>query len=172
MRKHKIILKEKKSKFLSKADIINIIKLKKSHWNHSIPSQIKWFKKNSFKNDLHFQLFKDKKLIGYVHLGLRLVNYNSKKIKYILFRNLIIKKIERKNNYSTMIMLKVNKYIKKNKKIGFLLCKKHVTKFYNKYKWNILNKKSSTVIDHNIKNMRLMAFNLNKIKNLQFYYNK
>ena len=30
MRKHKIILKEKKSKFLSKADIINIIKLKKS----------------------------------------------------------------------------------------------------------------------------------------------
>ena len=71
-----------------------------------------------------------------------------------------------------MIMLKVNKYIKKKKKIGFLLCKKNVTKFYNKYKWNILNKKSSTVIDHNIKNMRLMAFNLNKIKNLQFYYNK
>ena len=71
-----------------------------------------------------------------------------------------------------MIMLKVNKYIKKNKKIGFLLCKKHVTKFYNKYKWNILNKKKSTVIDHDIKSMRLMTFNLNKIKNLKFYYNK
>ena len=69
-------------------------------------------------------------------------------------------------------MLKVNKYIKKSKKIGSLLCKKHVIKFYNKYQWNILNKKNSTVIDHDMKNMRLMVFNLKKIKNLQFYYNK
>ena len=172
MTKNKVILKEKKSKFLSKADIINIIKLKKSHWNYSISSQIKWFKKNSFKNDLHFQLFKDKKLIGYVHLGLRLFTYNSKKKKYILFRNLIIKKNERNNNYSSIIMLKVNKYIKKSKKIGSLLCKKRVIKFYNKYQWNILNKKNSTVIDHDMKNMRLMVFNIKKIKNLQFYYNK
>ena len=40
---------------LKKKDILGIVKLKNSHWNFGISSQLSWFKnkKNVFKNDFH-----------------------------------------------------------------------------------------------------------------------
>ena len=46
---------------LKKKDILNIAKLKNSHWNFGTSSQLKWFdnKKNVSKNDFHFFFKKD-----------------------------------------------------------------------------------------------------------------
>ena len=58
---------------LKKKDIYQIINLKNSEWDYGISSQTKWFndKKNVFKNDLHFYLKINKKIIAYVQLGKR-----------------------------------------------------------------------------------------------------
>ena len=48
---------------LKKKDILGIIRLKNSHWNFGISSQLSWFSnnKNVFKNDFHFFFKKYKK---------------------------------------------------------------------------------------------------------------
>ena len=49
---------------LKKKDILDITKLKNSHWNFGILSQLAWFKNqnNVFKNDFHLFLKKKKRL--------------------------------------------------------------------------------------------------------------
>ena len=82
---------------LKKKDILDIAKLKNSHWNFSISSQLAWFKNqnNVFDNDFHLFLKKKEKIIGYVQLGKRKYILNSKENNYYLFRTLIILKKER-----------------------------------------------------------------------------
>tara|TARA_B100000965_G_scaffold236574_1_gene198242 strand:- start:849 stop:1373 length:525 start_codon:yes stop_codon:yes gene_type:complete len=167
------------TKKLNKNLLDSIISLKKSHWNFSYTSQYSWFKKNSFKNDIHFLFFLKKELIGYVHLGKRTfftINKNDikKKSKYILFRNLIISKQYRFTGIGSKIMLSVNNYLKKNKKISFLICKKKIINFYKKNGWLIIKKKSFRIMDHK-HNMHGMVFK-NKVnlsdQKYYFYYNK
>jgi len=69
---------------LKKKDILDIAKLKNSHWNFGISSQLDWFKnqKNVFKSDYHLFLKKYEKIIGYVQLGKRKYILNSKENKY------------------------------------------------------------------------------------------
>ena len=159
--------------------IDSIILLKKSHWNFSYKSQYSWFKKNSFKNDIHFLFFLKKELIGYVHLGERTyltINHKniSKKSKYILFRNLIISRKHRNIGAGSRIMLSVNNYLKKIKKKSFLICKKKVISFYKKNGWLKIDNKIFKIIDHK-HNMYGMIFYKKKSlsdKKYHFYYNK
>ena len=129
---------------LKKKDILGIAKLKNSHWNFGIPSQLSWFNnnKNVFKNDFHFFLLKTKKITGYVQLGKRKYILNSKKKNYCLFRTLVVLKKERDKKLAKKIMNEVSKFIKKSKLPGFLICKKNLIKFYEKYGWVKLNKKN------------------------------
>ena len=82
---------------LKKKDILDIAKLKNSHWNFGISSQLSWFKNNNnvFKNDFHLFLKKNEKIVGYVQLGKRKYILNSKVNNYYLFRTLIGAKRER-----------------------------------------------------------------------------
>ena len=81
---------------LKKKDILDIAKLKNSHWNFGTSSQLKWFdnKKNVSKNDFHFFLKKTKKIVGYVQIGKRKYILDTKEKNYYLFRTLIILKKE------------------------------------------------------------------------------
>tara|TARA_B110001450_G_scaffold185954_1_gene173994 strand:+ start:2846 stop:3100 length:255 start_codon:yes stop_codon:yes gene_type:complete len=71
---------------LKKKDILGIAKLKNSHWDFGISSQLSWFKnqKNVFKNDFHLFLKKTEKIVGYVQLGNRKYILNTKK-KIIIY---------------------------------------------------------------------------------------
>ena len=161
-------------------DLLNsIILLKKSHWNFSYTSQLSWFKKNSFKNDIHFLLFLKKELIGYVHLGKRTYFTTSKKnitikSKYILFRNLIINKKYRNTGVGSKIMLSVNNYLKKIKKRSFLICKKKAINFYKKNSWLIIQKKHFKITDHKNNMHGMIFYNKNNLsdKKYYFYYDK
>ncbi len=161
---------------LKKKDILDIAKLKNSHWNFGITSQLKWFKdqKNVFKNDFHLFLRKTKKIVGYVQLGKRKYILNSKDNNYYLFRTLIVLKKERNEKLAKKIMFEVSKFIKKKKIPAFLLCKKNLIKFYEKYGWDKLNKKKYKVEDHKT-SLYGMTYNLRKInqkKIVKFYYNE
>ena len=161
---------------LKKKDILDIAKLKNSHWNFGISSQLDWFKnqKNVFKSDYHLFLKKYEKIIGYVQLGKRKYILNSKENKYYLFRTLKILKKERNEKLAKKIMQEVSNFIKKKKLPCFLLCKKNLIKFYEKYGWIKLNKKKFKVEDH-ITSLHGMIYNLRKTdqnKVIKFYYNE
>ena len=161
---------------LKKKDILDIAKLKNSHWNFGISSQLDWFKnqKNVFKSDYHLFLKKYEKIIGYVQLGKRKYILNSKENKYYLFRTLIVLKKERNEKLAKKIMQEVSNFIKKKKLPCFLLCKKNLIKFYEKYGWIKLNKKKFKVEDHKT-SLHGMIYNLKKTdqnKVIKFYYNE
>jgi predicted N-acetyltransferase YhbS len=160
---------------LKKKDILDIAKLKNSHWNFGISSQLSWFKNknNVFKNDFHLFLKKDEKIIGYVQLGKRKYILNSKENNYYLFRTLIVLKKERNKKVAKKIMHEVSNFIKKKRLPGFLLCKKDLIKFYEKYGWIKLKINKFKVEDHKT-SLCGMIYNLKKAddkKIIKFYYN-
>jgi predicted GNAT family N-acyltransferase len=160
---------------LKKKDILDIAKLKNSHWNFGISSQLSWFKNNNnvFKNDFHLFLKKNDKIVGYVQLGKRKYILNSKVNNYYLFRTLIVTKRERNEKLATKIMNEVSKFIKQKKLPSFLLCKKNLIKFYEKYGWIKFNKKKFQVEDHKT-SLNGMIYNLKKTDQkriIKFYYN-
>ena len=161
---------------LKKKDILDIAKLKNSQWSFGISSQLSWFKnkKNVFKNDFHLFFKKTEKIIGYVQLGNRKYILNTKEKNYYLFRTLIVLKKERDEKLAKQIMHEVSNFIKKRKLPSFLLCKKNLIKFYEKYGWIKLNKKKYKVADHKT-SLYGMIYNLKKTdqqKIIKFYYNE
>ena len=161
---------------LKKQDIREIVNIKNSHWNFSISSQLAWFKNqnNVFDNDFHLFLKKKEKIIGYVQLGKRKYILNSKEKSYYLFRTLIVLKKERNKKLANKIMHEVSNFIRQKRTPSFLLCKKNLIKFYEKYGWVKLNKKRYKVEDHKTL-LYGMSYNLKKndqIKIIKFYYNE
>ena len=159
----------KTSKKLNKKQIIDLCNLKKQHWKFNLKEQAKWFQNNAKSSDKHFLIYSKKTLVGYVHLGLRSYFNKKVKFKYVLFRNLIVEKKHRKKNISFIIMKKANEYIKKGKKIGFLICKEKMCKFYKKFGWKIVLKKDYKLIDHNHSKMKFMIYG-NVFSKKKFYY--
>jgi predicted N-acetyltransferase YhbS len=161
---------------LKKKDILDITKLKNSHWNFGLSSQLSWFKNqnNVFKNDFHLFLKKNEKIIGYVQLGKRKYILNSKENNYYLFRTLIVLKKERNEKLAKKIMHEVSNFIKQKNLPSFLLCKKNLIKFYEKYGW-IKLKKSKFKVENHKTSLHGMIYNLKKTdqqKIIKFYYNE
>lgn len=166
-----MILKKILTKNLSKKYIYSINSLKKTHWKYNLKKQNLWFNKNAHKNDIHFLVFVNEKIIGYVHLSLRTFYFKKKtlKKKYILFRNLIVHKNHRNLKVAKLIMNSVNNYIKKKNFFSFLLCKKRVFKFYKKFCWDKMSKSDFLLLDHKTTKIA-MTFNLKKNKSTHKYF--
>ena len=162
-----IKLISKKTSKLSNKEIRSICLLKNTYWKYGINSQVTWFKKNVKSFDVHNMLLINKKLVGYTLLRVRKMKSHFIS-KYFLFDTLIIKKEFRKTKLSNSIMNFNNSVIKKNKKISFLVCKKKLIKYYNKYGWVKLNKKKIRVMDGKF-NKNGMIFNCKKI-NVQGFF--
>lgn len=149
------------TKNLNKKQILEICKLKDSHWKFGLNEQVNFFKKKCKKYDIHNLLYFNSKIIGYTTLGKRTYYDDSNiKKKYILFNTLIIHKKFRKKNFSSMLMTFNNDIIKKQNLFAFLICKNPVVNFYKKNGWNKLSKKC-----YSIKNKFL-------VKNGLIYNNK
>jgi predicted GNAT family N-acyltransferase len=163
-----IKLTSKKSLELSKEEIDSICFLKNTYWKFGLNSQMKWFKKNVNPNDLHNMLIINDKLVGYTLLRIKKIKLNSIR-KYFIFDTLIIKKKFRKKKLSDLLMKFNNKIIKKNKKVSFLICRNKMVKFYQKYKWIKIQKKTFKVIGHPF-NTNGMVFNYAKKCNGAIFY--
>jgi len=70
-------------------------------------------------------------------------------------------------------MHEVSNFIRQKRTPSFLLCKKNLIKFYEKYGWIKLNKKKFKVQDHKSL-LDGMIYNLRKTdqKKIKFYYNE
>jgi predicted GNAT family N-acyltransferase len=140
---------------LSRNQILDILKLKKSHWNYSLEKQLEHFKISFKNNDLHNLLYKNNQLIGYTALRTIHLFKKKKNFTFLQFDTLIIHKSFRKKKLSNLLMI-FNTITIINKKLTALLyCKKQLIPFYKKFGWQISNnkylipKKSKTVMVFN-----------------------
>ena len=159
---------------LSKNQIRSICSLKDTFWKYGIKSQLAWFKKYVYPNDINNLIYHDDKIIGYTllrKLKVRLSDQNkSKTISYFWFDTLILKKEYRDRNLSKKLMLLNSRMIKKHKYISFLFCKKKLINFYKKNYWYIFDKKK--MINKYKKNYNLLIFNKRVLKNYGFTYKR
>tara|TARA_B110000003_G_C16649950_1_gene533737 strand:- start:123 stop:614 length:492 start_codon:yes stop_codon:yes gene_type:complete len=149
------------TKNLNNQTIKKICKLKNSHWKFGFKSQIKYFKNNLKKNDIHNLIIKDNELIAYTALRNLNLFINKKKIRYLRFDTLIINKKFRGKGYSNKIMELNNTIIKNKKKPSILVCKKNMVKFYSNHGWVIIKKNRIKITKNLQKNFMIY----NKILN-------
>ena len=122
---------------------------------------------------MHNCLYINKRLLGYTCLRKRTFIINSKKIKYLLFDSLIIKKEMRKKKLSINLMNFNNKVIKKNKKLSFLICNKNLVSFYKKFSWKKIPKNKFKIIDHKFSSNCMYCNSQNKLKYpINIYFSK
>lgn len=140
---------------LSQKQKLDILKLKKSHWNFSLKRQLEHFEKNFKKNDLNNLFYKKNKLIGYTGLRKTFFLKNKKKITFLLFDTLIIHKSFRKQKLANLLMEFNNAIIKDQKLTSRLICKKKLVGFYKKFGWKICNSK---YLKPKNKNQKVMIF--------------
>ena len=76
------------TKNLKSTEIKKILYLKNTFWKFNYKSQLEYFKKNIYNNDIHNMVCMNKKLIGYTLLRKRRFKQN----KYLLFDTLIVHK--------------------------------------------------------------------------------
>lgn len=161
-----------KTNQLRKSDLNKIIKLKDSFWRFGKFSQLKWFKENIMKNDIHNLLFFKEDLIGYTCLRKKKFIKEKKKINFLLFDTIIIHPNFRKKGLSKILMKKNNSVIKEKKLISILMCSSKLKNFYKKFKWRIESSEKINFIGLNLKKNLIFSFNVNfKFKNLKLLIN-
>ena len=161
-------LVSKSTKELTATNIREICHLKNSQWKFGLKSQLKWFKNNIKKHDIHNCAYLKDQLVGYTLLRKRTLMVSNKKINYLLFDSLVIKKKLRKKKLFYLIMLFNNAVIKKKKRISFLTCKNKLINFYKKFYWKKINNSKFSVVDHPFSSNGMIfnsSKNLKSIKN-------
>ena len=163
-----INLKSIKTKHLSKKQIIDICKLKESHWKFGLNSQESWFKQNTKKNDLHNLLFYKSKLIGYTSLRKKKLSYKKTKKNFLLFDTLVISKKYRNSKLSNILMNYNNLIITKSNYFSILLCNRELINFYKKFQWkNISNKIKVHPKMSKFDKKKILSFNFNDYRNVK-----
>tara|TARA_B110000503_G_scaffold136292_1_gene218368 strand:+ start:210 stop:719 length:510 start_codon:yes stop_codon:yes gene_type:complete len=161
MIKYKII----RNKNIKNNQILGISKLKDSFWPYGIKNQKKFLRSNTNINDLHILAYKNKNIVGYVNLKIKLFikNDNIKKNKFFLFDGFIVDKLFRKVNIGRNIVRICKKKSKSEKIPIFLLCKRSVMPFYKKLNFKIIPKKKYHLLNHRYKGL-LLQYNFNSKK--------
>lgn len=151
-----------KNKNIKNNQILSISKLKDSFWRYGIKNQKIFLRSNTNANDLHILAYKNKEIVGYVNLKIKLFkkNDNTKKNKFFLFDGFIVDKRFREINIGRNIIKISKKKSKLLKMPILLLCKRSIMPFYKKLNFKIIPKKKYQLLNHQYKGL-LMQYNLN-----------
>lgn len=157
---------------LKNNQIKSICQLKDKQWKFGIKSQMKWYKENIKKTDVHNLLYINSKLAGYTLLRKRTckIKSSNKDVTYFYFDTLIIDKKYRKKGLSNLLMSFNNTIIKQSGYFSFLTCKKNLLKFYKKNKWLELNKKNIEIKDHLFTTHGMIFNNKKNFRKKYFFY--
>tara|TARA_B100000965_G_C19559074_1_gene743629 strand:- start:1070 stop:1540 length:471 start_codon:yes stop_codon:yes gene_type:complete len=143
---------------LSKNSKEDILKLKDTNWKYGIKSQKRHFLKNIKKNDIHNLIYINKILVGYTLLRNSKLKIKNKKIDYLHFDTIIVRKKFRNQKFSNLLMFLNNFVIEKNNKKAILYCEKNMINFYKKYNWRRMNAKINFIIKNEHKKI-IMKYN-------------
>ena len=163
-----LIFKSVISEKLTNNEIRQICLLKDKQWKFGLRSQLKWYKNNIKKFDLHNLFYIKSKLVGYTLLGKRTCQIKNlkKNIYYLLFDTMVIDTKYRGMKFSDLLMTFNNSIIKQSGFFSFLICKNELVNFYKKNNWIKLNKKFFQVADHRFSTNGMV---LNKKKDINRY---
>ena len=166
-------LKSIVSSKLTNNEIKQICLLKNKQWKFGIKSQLKYFKNNIKKFDLHSLFYIKSKLVGYTLLRKRTCKIKNLKtnIHYLLFDNLVIDKKYRDMKLSNLLMIFNNTIIKLSGFSSFLICSDELVSFYKKNNWTKLNNKDFNVIDHSFSSNGMVFNKKEDFKKFIFYIN-
>ena len=166
----KYLILSKKTLQLNNKEISQICNLKNTYWKYGLKSNLDWFKKYIKKNDIHNLLFVENRLVGYTLLRIRTFYIKSLKRKYLYFDTLIIDKKFRNKKLSNILMYINTEVIIKNKKLSFLICLKNMIKYYEKFGWKKMNKKTFLIKDYNFSSHGMCFNNKNLNKKLRYIF--
>ena len=166
-------LKSIVSSKLTNNEIKQICLLKDKQWKFGIKSQLKYFKNNIKKFDLHNLFYIKSKLAGYTLLRKRTCKIENfkKNIHYLLFDTLVIDKKYRGMKLSDLLMSFNNTIIKLSGFSSFLICSNELVSFYKKNNWTKLNNKDFSVIDHSFSSNGMVFNKKEDFKKFIFYIN-
>ena len=166
-------LKSIVSSKLTNNEIKQICLLKDKQWKSGLKSQLKWFKNNIKKIDLHSLFYIKSKLAGYTLLRKRTCKIENlkKNTHYLLFDTLVIDKKYRGMNLSDLLMTFNNTIIKQSGFSSFLICSTDLVGFYKKNNWTKLSNKDFSVIDHPFSSNGMVFNDKESFKRYNFYIN-
>ena len=158
---------------LTNNEIKRICLLKDKQWKYGIKSQLKWFKNNIKKIDIHNLLYIKSKLVGYTLLRKRTFKIENlkKNTLYLLFDTLVINKKYRGMQLSDLLMSFNNTIIKQSGFFSFLICSNKLVSFYKKNNWKRLNKKAFNIADYPFSSNGMILNKKKDIKRYIFYIN-
>lgn len=168
-------LQIKRTKDLLEKEINEIIFLKQQFWDYPFEKQKNWFKQNICEDDLHFLLFKDKKLSAYLNAINTYAIINGKKTDILGIGNVCVDRKLQKKGTGRLLMEKLNDYLDKNQLCGVLLCKDNLTDFYKKTGWILLKPQYVTVnakeFNNNVMSYRIPQTIYDKILKIELEKN-
>ena len=122
-------IEEIPNSIISYNDLLKIVELKMTIWGYSKESQLEWIKSRVKKEDIHYLLYDDSILIGYLCICIIKVKVIDNEIEMYGFSNVCIQKSMQKKGLGTLFVREIlNKYNNK----PFILLTTH--KNYNFYK--------------------------------------
>ena len=120
-----MILQSLNTNDLTDKNIVDICRLKNTHWKFGIKSQLEFFYNYYKPFDLHVCLIIKNKIIGYNCLRKRKLLISKQKVPFLLFDTLIISKKFRNKKLSNLIMSFNNNIIFNQNLMAILLCNKN-----------------------------------------------
>ena len=150
---------------ISEEELTEICELKAIRWKYTLEQHKKWMAENIQPNDFHVIIKVDQQPIAYTNLVDVNAIINNENVSVRGIGNVCTS--ETGKGFGNILMEEVNKILEKNEWKGVLLCKDHLTAYYQKFGW-ILLKKSEILFEPN--DINYMIYN-HKIKVQSFDYN-
>lgn len=112
-----------------------IIKVKTAAWSYSYDEHYKWIKSNLKNSDIHVLLYDGNTALAYINLieiqlDIDLIELNGFGVGNVCA-------IEKGKGWGKELILRVNKFLIENNKVGLLFCKNELIKFYIENGWII-----------------------------------
>jgi len=155
MNSQNIVVKIVLHKNINRKDLLLICDIKRAFGDYSLESQLDWINNNLADDDVHFMLFNNGVLVGYLNIINTYFKCNG--ILYSAFGIGNVCTIEKCMGYGSLLLEKINCYILKKNKYGLLFCKNNLIAFYSKYNWKLVNVDSKELITNCINTMVLSS---------------
>ncbi len=136
-----------------------VVSIKSKSWPFEHESQMKWMKKNLQDHDIHALLYLNESIAAYLNIIIIDIKIDATFRKCYGIGNVCT--FERNRGWGKEIISHTNNFLTSENKMGLLFCKETHVNFYNKNKWELINKKKLRInsIDEKI---YTMMFNFDK----------
>ncbi len=124
-----------------------IINVKTAAWSYSYDEHYKWIKSNLKNSDIHVLLYDGNTALAYINLieiqlDIDLVELNGFGVGNVCA-------IEKGKGWGKELILRVNKFLIENNKVGLLFCKNELIKFYIENRWIITSSEQIKLLNIN-----------------------